>query len=299
VSSEVPPVATEPFVDGLRFGECPRWHQGRLWYVDFYEGTVCSAGPGGDVRVEFEVPGEPAGLGWLPDGRLLVVARKPRTVLRLEPDGRLVEHGDLNPLATFHGNDMVVDGMGRAYVGNFGFDLDGFVEERGFSALVAPPGPPTAVLVRVDPDGSAHPAATGLAFPNGAVVTPDGRTLIVAETLAGRLTAFDIAEDGSLTGRREWAALSWCAPDGICLDAEGRVWVANAMTSECLLVAEGGEVVSRVTTSQNCFACMLGGDDRRTLYLVTAPTSTESEVSVLQSGRIEQARVAVGGAGWP
>ena len=121
----------------------------------------------------------------------------------------------------------------------------------------------------------------------------------MAETLGGRLTAFDIGDDGALTGRREWAALSWCAPDGICLDAGGRVWVSNALTSECILVAEGGDIVSRVTTSQNCFACMLGGDDRRTLYLVTAPTSTESEVSVSRTGRIEQARVDVGGAGLP
>ncbi len=292
-------IEAEPFLDGLRFGECPRWHGGRLWFVDFYDNTVQSVGESGDVRVELEVPGEPAGLGWLPDGRLLVVTRKPRTVVRREDDGRLVLHGDLNPMASFYGNDMVVDGIGRAYVGNFGFDLDHFVEERGLAALVEPPGPPTTVLIRVDPDGSVHRAAEDLSFPNGSVVTPDGRTLIVAETLAGRLTAFTIGDDGSLRGRREWAALSWCAPDGICLDADGRVWVANALTSECILVAEGGAIVSRVTTSQNCFACMLGGGDRRTLYLVTAPTSTESEVSVSRTGRIEQARVAVAGAGLP
>ena len=278
--SEPTVVEARPFLDGLRFGECPRWHEGRLWFVDFYDGTVQSAGTDGDVRVELEVPGEPAGLGWL-------------------PDGRLVHHGDLHPLATFHGNDMVVDGAGRAYVGNFGFDLDRFIEERGPVALVEPPGPPTTVLIRVDPDGSSHRAAEDLSFPNGTVITPDGRTLIVAETLGGRLTAFDIGDDGGLSGRREWAALSWCAPDGICLDADGRVWVSNALTSECILVAEGGDIVSRVTTSQNCFACMLGGDDRRTLYLVTAPTSTESEVSVSRTGRIEQARVDVGGAGLP
>jgi sugar lactone lactonase YvrE len=290
---------TRPFLDGLRFGECPRWHQGRLWFSDFYDGVVASAGSDGDVRVELEVPGEPAGLGWLPDGRLLVVARLPRTVLRLEVDGSLVQHADLNPWATFHGNDMVVDRFGRAYVGNFGFDLDGFVEERGLGALVRPPGPPTTALIRVDPDGSTYPATFELSFPNGTVVTPDGRTLIVAETLAGRLTAFDVGDDGSLSRRRVWAELPWCAPDGICLDAEGRVWVSNAMTSECILVAEGGETVSRVTTTQNCFACMLGGEDRRTLFLVTAPTSTESEVRGSRTGRIEQARVEVGGAGLP
>jgi sugar lactone lactonase YvrE len=297
--SAPPTVAAEPFVDGLSFGECPRWHEGRLWYSDFYQGTVASAGPAGDVRVELEVPGEPAGLGWLPDGRLLVVSRKPRTELRREPDGRLSEHGDLNPAATFHGNDMVVDRAGRAYVGNFGFDLDRFIEERGPAALLGPPGPPTASVIRIDPDGTAHVAADDLSFPNGMVVTPDGRMLIVAETLAGRLTAFDLGEDGTLSGRRPWAELPRCSPDGICLDEQGRVWVANARAAECLLVAAGGTVVSRVATSQPCFACMLGGEDRRTLFAVTAATSTESEVSRTRSGRIEQARVDVGGAGLP
>jgi sugar lactone lactonase YvrE len=270
-----------------------------LWYADFYAGSVCSAGESGDVRVEVEIPGEPGGLGWLPDGRLLVVARKPRTVMRLETDGSLVEHGDLNPTATFYGNDMVVDSVGRAYVGNFGFDLDGFIEERGPVALVEPPGPPTTSLVRIDPDGSAHVAADDLSFPNGSVITPDGSTLIVAETLAGRLAAFDIGANGELSRRRVWAEVPWFAPDGICLDAEGHVWVANAITSECMLIAEGGEVVDRKTASQNCFACMLGGSDRRTLYVMTAPTSTESVVSVAHSACIEQVRVDVPGAGLP
>lgn len=288
-----------PFVEGLSFGECPRWHDGRLWYADFYQGTVNSVGVSGDVRVEVEVPGEPAGIGWLPDGRLLVVSRKPRTVLRLEPDGRLALHGDLNPMATFYGNDMVVDADGRSYVGNFGFDFDGFIEERGTAALVEPPGPPTTSLVRIDPDGSVHVAAEEMSFPNGMVITPDGKTLIVAETLAGRLTAFDRGGDGELTGRREWAALPWFAPDGICLDAGGRVWVSNAIASECLLVAEGGVVVDRVATSQTCFACMLGGSGGNTLYMMTSPTSTESVVSTSRSARIEQAEVEVGRAGLP
>jgi sugar lactone lactonase YvrE len=235
----------------------------------------------------------------LPDGRLLVVARKPRTVMRLEADGRLVQHGDLNPTAAFYGNDMVVDAVGRAYVGNFGFDLDRFIEEQGPVALVEPPGPPTTSLVRIDPDGSAHVATGDLSFPNGSVITPDGRTLIVAETLAGRLTAFDIDENGGLSGRRVWASVPWFAPDGICLDAEGRVWAANAITTDCVLVAEGGEVVDRKSTSQNCFACMLGGADRRTLFVMTAPTSTESVVSVTRTGRIERVRVDVPGAGLP
>ncbi len=202
-------------------------------------------------------------------------------------------------MAGFYGNDMVVDAAGRAYVGNFGFDLDRFIKERGEAALVELPGPPTTPLIRVDPDGSAHVAAEEMSFPNGTVITPDGRTLIIAETLAGRLTAFDVSEGGELSRRRIWASLSWCAPDGICLDAEGRVWVSNAISPECILVAEGGEIVDRVTTSQTCFACMLGGSDRRTLYVMTAPTSTESVVSATRSARIEQARVGVGGAGLP
>jgi len=288
-----------PFIEGIHFGESPRWHEGRLWFADFYQSAVLSAGESGDVRVELVVPGEPGGFGWMPDGRLLASTRKPRTVVRLEPDGRLVEHGDLKPTATFYGNDLVVDSAGRAYVGNFGFDLDAFVEEHGELALVEPPGAPRTQLVRIDPDGSAHVATDDLYFPNGTVITPDGRTLIVAETLAGQLTAFDIDEEGNLSGRRTWAELSWAAPDGICLDAEGRIWAANAITAECQLVAEGGEVVDRVTTTQNCYACMLGGADRRTLYLMTAPTSTEAVVSATRSARIEQIRVGVPGAGLP
>lgn len=297
--TEAARVESQPFIDGLFFGECPRWHEGRLWYVDFYRSAVCSADETGATRVEVEVPGEPAGLGWLPDGRLLVVARKPRTVVRLEPDGRLAPHGDLKPTATFYGNDMVVDSAGRAYVGNFGFDLHGVIEEKGERGMMEPPGPPTTAIIRIDPDGSAHVAATDLFFPNGTVITPDGRVLVVAETLAGRLTAFDVAPDGELTGRRVWAGLPWCAPDGICLDAEGRIWVANAVAPECLLVEEGGRIVERVHTSQTCFACMLGGADRRTLYTMTAPTSTESVASTARHGRIEQTRVVVGGAGLP
>jgi sugar lactone lactonase YvrE len=289
---------SEPFVDGLSFGECPRWHDDRLWYSDFYASTVSSAGEGGDVRVEVEVPGEPAGLGWLPDGRMLVVARKPRTVLRREEDGTLVHHADLAPTATFHANDMVVCDDGRAYVGNFGFDLDTFIEERGVR-FFDPPRPPTAALVHVDPEGTTAVAAEDMDFPNGSVVFPDGRTLVVAETLSGRLTAFDRAPDGTLTNRRVWAQIAGCSPDGICLDEAGRIWVANAVGPECLLVAEGGEVLDRVETSQTCFACMLGGAERRTLYLMTAPISTESVVSTRRDARIEQVLVDVPGAGLP
>ena len=151
--TELTAEGTVPFIEGLHFGECPRWHDGRLWFADFYQSAVLSADESGTVRTEVEVPGEPAGLGWLPDGRLLVVTRKPRTVVRVEADGRLVQHGDLNPIATFYGNDMVVDRHGNAFVGNFGFDLDRFIEERGEVALVEPPGPPTTPLIRVDTAG--------------------------------------------------------------------------------------------------------------------------------------------------
>jgi sugar lactone lactonase YvrE len=282
---------TERFVDGLRFGEAPRWHEGRLWYSDFFEGAVFSAGPSGDRRRELDVGGRPSGLGWLPDGRLLVVSMLERVVLRREHDGVLVRHGDLAPWATFHGNDMVVTADGRAYVGNFGFDLTAF-----FDGEVEPR---TTSLVRIDPDGSSHEAAPDLSFPNGSVLFPDARTLVVAETLATRLTAFDVALDGALSGRRTWAELPQCAPDGICLDAEGCVWVANALAAECLRVAEGGEIVDRVVTSQPCFACMLGGTDRRTLYCVTSPTSDEREVRDRRDGRVEQVAADVPGAGLP
>ncbi len=282
---------TEPFLDGLYFAEGPRWHEGRLWYSDFYDEAVFSAGPGGDRRREVDVPGQPSGLGWLPDGRLLVVCMTERVVLRREADGTLARHGDLAPWATFHANDMVVAANGRAYVGNFGFDLDALFEGRG--------EPREASLVRVDPDGRSCEAATGLSFPNGAVLLPDGRTLVVAETIGGRLTAFDVAPDGGLSGRRAWAELPGRTPDGICLDASGRIWVANAVTAECLLVAEGGEVVDVVATSQPCFACMLGGEDRRTLYCLTAASSVEREARQARHGRIEQVRVDVPGAGLP
>ena len=287
----MPDATTSPFLDNLSFGEGPRWHEGRLWYSDFYTEAVFSAGPSGDRRKELDVPGRPSGLGWLPDGRLLVVSMLERAIKRLEPDGTLLHHGDLTPWATFHGNDMVVAADGRAYAGNFGFDLEAVARGEGSMCNTS--------LVRVDPDGTSHEAAPDLAFPNGTVIFPDGRTLVVAESMGGRLTAFDVAEDGSLSGRRVWAALEGCAPDGICLDAEGCIWVANAVGTECRRVAEGGRVVERVATTQFCYACALGGDDRRTLYCLTAPSSLEADIGGKHDGRIEQVRVSTPGAGLP
>ena len=284
----------EPFLSGLFFGECPRGHEGRLWYSDFFDHAVCSVSPEGDRRVEVKFDGEPAGLGWLPDGRLLINSRLDRVVMRREADGTLVVHGDLRPWATWHANDMVVATNGQAYAGNFGFDLDGLYEGR-----VKPEDIRPASLIRVDPDGSSHEAADGFAFPNGAVITEDGSTLIIAESMGGRLTAFDRAADGTLTNRREWAALSGVAPDGICLCEDNTVWVSNALGTECVRVVEGGEVLERVETSVNCFACMLGDEDRRTLYLVVAPDSHDAKARAARHGAIEKVRTTVAGAGRP
>lgn len=282
--------------EGLYFGEGPRWHDGRLWFSDFHDHAVKSVDASGTLRTELVVDDQPSGLGWLPDGRLLLVAMHRRQVLRAGRDD-VALHADLSGVATYHANDMVVDALGRAYVGNFGFALDEALRARGVEGVLA--DHPTATLARVDPDGSVHAAAPDLHFPNGMVITPDGRMLIVAETLAMRLTAFDIASDGSLSNRRVRARLGMRAPDGICLDAQGRVWVANAIAPECVLVAPGGEIVATVETSQPCFACMLGGNDRRTLYMMTAPSSVADVVSRSRQGRIECAEVEVAGAGRP
>jgi sugar lactone lactonase YvrE len=281
---------------GLYFGEGPRWHQGRLWFSDFHEHAVKSVDPAGHIHTELKLDGPPSGLGWLPDRRLLVVDMHRRHLLRLDPDG-LKLHADLSSVAAYHTNDMVVDGQGGAYVGNFGFDLDAALKARGPNGVLA--DHPTAQLARIDADGRVRVAAGDLHFPNGCVITPDGRTLIVAETLALRLTAFDIATDGTLSNRRVWATLGMRAPDGICLDANGHVWIANAIAPECVLFAPGGETVATVQTSQPCFACMLGGADRRTLYMMTAPSSVAEVAAQARRGAIETAQVATPGAGWP
>jgi sugar lactone lactonase YvrE len=282
--------------DGLYFGEGPRWHGDRLWFSDFYDHAVKSIDAGGAVRTELEIDDQPSGLGWLPDGRMLVVAMHRRQLLRVDPDGVKL-HADLSGVADCHANDMVVDALGRAYVGNFGFALDEALKERGVEGVLA--SHPTARLARVDPDGQVHVAADDLHFPNGCVITPDGGTLIVAETLGLRLTAFDIASDGTLSNRRTWATLGMRAPDGICLDADGHVWIANAIAPECVRVAPGGEIVESVQTDQPCYACMLGGPDRRTLFMMTAPSSMAEVVSTARRGHILTARVETPGAGWP
>jgi sugar lactone lactonase YvrE len=218
------------------------------------------------------------------------------TLWREEDEG-FVQHADLSAFARHLCNDMVVDADGRAYVGNFGFDLDKHIEERGAEVVIM--DHPKADLVCVEPDGRVHVAAPGLSFPNGTVITPDGGTLIIAETLGMRLTAFDRAADGALSNRREWAPVGQRAPDGICLDANGNVWIANALAAECVLIAPGGEVIATAQASQNCFACMLGGDDGRDLFMVTARGSDKSQASKAPSGKIERVKVETAGAGWP
>jgi sugar lactone lactonase YvrE len=281
---------------GLHFGEGPRWHLGKLWFSDFYDCAVKTVDVDGRVDVKVEIPGQPSGLGWLPSGELLIVSMLDRMLLRLDHD-RLVVHADLSAVAAFHCNDMVVDGRGRAYVGNIGFDLDGEVARRGFVPVLR--DHPLADLAVVSPDGVVSVAATGLDFPNGSVITPDGATLIVAETLGQRLTAFRIGEDGSLADRRVFAEVPRRAPDGICLDADGAVWFADAMTNECVRVADGGRVLQVVTTDQPCYACMLGGEDGRTLFMLTAAASASAVASTQRSGHVLVTQVDVPHAGLP
>src|SRR5438045_867854 len=212
----------ETFLEGLYFGEGPRWHDGRLWFSDFYDHAVFAVDMDGHRDRIVDVPGQPSGLGWLPDGRLLVVSMLDRKLLRLDGDD-LVEHAALGGIATFHCNDMAVTGSGRAYVGDFGFDLEEFTARAAAGESVTAT---SAALARADPDGAVTVAADGLEFPNGTVITPDGSTLIIAESFGRRLSAFDVSADGDLSNRRLWADLGRCAPDGICLDADGCVWVA-------------------------------------------------------------------------
>ena len=286
----------EQLCDGLHFAEGPRWHDGKLWFSDFYDHAVRTVDITGKVATMLEIDGQPSGLGWMPDGNLLVVSMLDRQLLRLDDD-ELVVHADLSSIAEFHCNDMVVDSLGRAYVGNFGFDLDAASQSGDFvGALKAYQG---ATLARVDPDGSTHVAARALRFPNGTVITPDGRTLIIAESLGERLTAFDVDRDGSLLNQRVWASLPGASPDGICLDAQGAVWVADARSPRCIRVAEGGEILEEVATSQNAYACMLGGDDGRTLFMLTADNSSPGVAGASRTGCILTTRVAVGHAGLP
>jgi sugar lactone lactonase YvrE len=291
---------TTTLVDGRWFCEGPRWRsdEGRFWFSDFYAHEICSVGLDGDVRTEVTLDGDerPSGLGWLPDGRLVFVAMMARKVMRRDHDGSIVEHADLGEVATFHCNDMLVDDAGRAYVGNFGFDLDPTLEAMGpeglLGAMAADRTPYTAVLARVDPDGSVSVAADDLAFPNGVVLVDGGSTLVVAQTLGLELTAFDRDAEGVLSNRRTWAPLlgddgSFAAPDGICADTADGIWVANALAAEVVRVEQGGSITDRVATSQTAFACALGGPEGRHLLVCTAGSSVAHVAAASPTGRLE------------
>ncbi len=290
-------------VSGGSFFEGPRWHDG-AWYVsDFYRHEVLRIGTDASVETLCEVPGQPSGLGWLPDGSMLIVSMRDRRVLRLR-DGQLEEFADLSALAAWHLNDMVVDRHGHAFVGNFGYDLMGG----------APPA--TADLIRIDPDGRAAVVAHDLMFPNGSVITPDGGTLIVGETGGNRYTAFDLADDGSLSNQREWASFGpqpygenfaemaghiRVAPDGCTLDAELHIWAADAFFQRVVRVAPGGEIVEEIPGPDGLgvYACQLGGPDGRTLLMCCAPDFFEHNRASTREAFLATTRVDVPHAGLP
>ncbi|BCW87994.1 hypothetical protein sos41_11310 [Alphaproteobacteria bacterium SO-S41] len=277
----------ETILDGIAFGEGPRWRNGELYFSDMHAHEIVAVTQAGKRRTVASFDGPVSGLGWLPDGRLLVVSMADQRVLRQESGG-FVLHGDLSAIATGLANDMVVTASGQAFVGNFGFSLH------------PPSEPKPAKLARVDLDGSVHEAADKLMFPNGMVITPDGKTLIAGESWGRCLTAFDLASDGTLSNRRLWAAFPDTAlPDGICLDADGAIWAASPLSSEVLRIAEGGTALERLPTEQQAFACMLGGADRKTLFVLTAANSDPADAAANRTGRVQAVQVEAAGVGLP
>jgi sugar lactone lactonase YvrE len=274
---------------GIVFGEQPRWHHDRLWFSDWGPPEVVAVDLEGNSEVILRAPSFPCCVDWLPDGRLLVVSARDGLLLRREPDGSLVTHADLSAASQPPaGNELVVDGRGNAYVNGGGFDL---MAGEQFA-----PG----VVTLVSPDGSVRLAADGLAFPNGMLVTPDDATLIVAESYAKRLTAFDIGADGSLSNRRVWAELNDGVPDGICLDAEGAVWYGDVPNERCVRVLEGGEVLQTVELDRGCFACALGGPDRRTLFMMATEWNGPARMfDGPRTGQVLAVEAPAPGVGWP
>lgn len=273
---------------GLAIGESPRWHEGRLWFSHWGMQEVVAVDLEGKSEVVVRVPTTiPFCIDWLPDGRLLVVSGREGLLLRQEFNGEMVTHADLNSLAQVW-NEIVVDGRGNIYVngGGSGFPTGGtFV-----------PG----IIALVTPDGSARQVADGIVFPNGMAVTPDNKTLIVAESFASRLTAFDIEADGSLSNRRVWADLSGGAPDGICLDEENAVWYGDVPNKRCVRVREGGEVLQTIHLDRGCFACMLGGVNKQTLFLMAAEwRGPERMADQARTGQVLTIEAPAPGVGWP
>jgi sugar lactone lactonase YvrE len=277
-------------LSGLAFGESPRWHEDRLWVADWATRELVAVDGEGESEVMLRLgssPFQPICFDWLPDGRLLVVDSRDRRVLQQEPDGSLGTYADLRGLSAYPWNEIVVDGRGNAYVNEAGFEFPGGDFAPGTVALVTP-------------DGSARQVASGVAFPNGMAVTPDNRTLIVAESYGSKLTGFDIGADGVLSEGRIWADLGDGVPDGICIDAEGAVWYADVPNKRCVRVREGGEVLQTVEHDRGCFACMLGGPDRGTLFVVTQEwRGTESMANGGATGQVLAVEVPAPGAGWP
>ena len=277
----------QTLMTGLAFGESPRWHDDRLWFSDWGAQEVIAVDLEGKSEVITRIQSFPFCIDFLPDGRLLVVSARDQLLLRMEPDGSLVTHANLTSLSDHPWNEIVVDGRGNAYLNNIGFDFPGGEFATGIIALVTP-------------DGSTRQVADGVAFPNGMVVTPDNATLILAESYGKRLTAFDIAADGGLSNRRVWADLGDGAPDGICLDAENAIWYGDVPNKRCVRVREGGEVLQTIDLDRGCFACALGGADKRTLFLVATEWSgTTSMAGGARTGQVLVVEAPGAGAGWP
>ena len=281
-------IKLEVLAEGFVFLEGPRWHDGRLWFSDMWGHMIHAMTEDGVVSDIATVPNRPSGLSFLPDGSLVTVSMADRKLLKVGADGGLSEYADLSALAPVDINDTVTDTAGNIYVGHFGFDLMNNAE------------PKLASLIMVRPDGRARVAAPDMNFPNGTVISGDGRTLICAETFGHVLTAFDRAADGSLSNRRVWAELGEGTPDGICLDQEGAIWVSSFMSGEFLRIEEGGRVTQRIAVpDKRAVACNLGGGDGRTLYCLTYEGAIEEVASGARNARIEVCRVAVASAGSP
>ena len=277
---------TRTLLTGIAFPESPRWHEDRLWLSDWVGRDVIAVAWNGAYEVVAQVDALPFSIDWLPEGPMLVTAG--RELLRLEADGSLARHADLSGLVEHGLNEVVVDGRGNAYVNAPGFDLMGGGD----------PAPGSVAVLR--PDGSAEQVAAGIAFPNGMAVTPDNATLIVADSYGKKLIGFDITADGALSNRRTWADLGDGVPDGICLDAEGAVWYGDVPNRRCVRVAEGGEVLEQHALDRGCFACMLGGADGRTLFMLAQEWSGPETIGEgPRTGRVLAVDAAAPHAGFP